>query len=367
MRLMVTGGGTGGHIYPAIALAQEARRLFPDSEILYMGGRGKMESEIVPAEGIPFTGVTVRSLRKLMSFSSVGTAMSLVKGYTEARNHLSKWRPDVAIGAGGYVAGASMLAAAHLKIPTLVLAPDSAPGRTNLMISRFAKKVCIWLGDVESQFPSGKCVRLGLPIRSDIVTDLSKTECRSKFGLANDKFTILVIGGSQGAQSLNEFVLGALAKLPPDCQILHQTGPKNLEAVQLAAGKASGGMRNHLPIGYLQRDQTPIAYGAADIILCRSGVSTLAEAAANGLPILMVPLPTAYADHQTSNAKAMEEAGAGKRLVQGDLTVDYLVESIIDCKNNPALLAKMGASSKMASRPNAASDIVIMAREMAGK
>ncbi|MEP6753912.1 MAG: undecaprenyldiphospho-muramoylpentapeptide beta-N-acetylglucosaminyltransferase [Chthonomonadales bacterium] len=367
MKILLSGGGTGGHIYPAIALAQEARRLFSDVEILYMGGRERMESQIVPEAGIPFVGVTVKSLKKVVSVGAIGTAWSLFRGFLEARAELKKWRPDVAIGTGGYVAGASMMAAVSLRIPSIILAPDAAPGRTNRLVGKFAKQICLWLGDVDGSFPQGKTVRTGLPVRPEIRSGLSQSECRLKLGLEADRFTVLVIGGSQGAQRLNEIVIEALTELGDDVQVLHQTGPKNFEDVQSQVGKVGELKVSHVPMGYMDADQTPMAYRAADIIVCRSGVSTLAEATVNELPLLMVPLPTAYADHQTLNAKSIENSGAGIYLNQKTLTGQGLAEHIVSLKSNLAQYESMKAASLSVGRPEAARDILQIAMGLATK
>ncbi len=358
MRLLLTGGGTGGHIFPAIALAMEVHSQSASNKILYVGSRVGMEASIVPEAGIEFKGITTRKLRKVASLDTVAVLLSLLKGYREAKNVIKTFRPDVAIGTGGYVAGATIFAAARLKIPTVILGPDAAPGRTNLWLSRYVKRVCIWLGDVDGAFPRGKTTVTGMPVRRDIVSPVAVEEARVNFGLSPDDFTVLVIGGSQGAQRLNELVVESLKHLPTSVQVLHQTGAKNIDQIlsQQIETKA-----RHIPVGFMNASQTPLAYRSADMIICRSGVSTLAESALNGLPMFMVPLPSAYADHQTLNAAVVVNAGAGKLLRQPELTGQVIADEICQMMSDRSTYDGYGTKSLAMGRPLAARDIITIA------
>ena len=358
MKLLLTGGGTGGHIYPAVALAKAALERSETTNVMYVGSKVGMESTIVPELGIDFTGITTRKLRKVVSLDTIAVLFSLMKGYREAKVVIKNWQPDVAIGTGGYVAAATILAAVRSGIPTVILGPDAAPGRTNLWLSRYVKRVCLWLGDVEGSFPDGKTIVTGVPVRGEIVSQLSIGDSRVSFGLKPDDFTVLVIGGSQGAQRLNELITESLVALPSGAQILHQTGVKNID--QIVARKIESKAR-HIPIGYLDAIQTPLAYKSADMIICRSGVSTLAESALNGLPMFMVPLPTAYADHQTLNALSVARAGAGKLLRQVDLTGQIIADQIKNMQSDKLLRDNYAKKSLALSRPKAAHDILDIA------
>jgi UDP-N-acetylglucosamine--N-acetylmuramyl-(pentapeptide) pyrophosphoryl-undecaprenol N-acetylglucosamine transferase len=362
LKVVLTGGGTGGHIYPALAVAEAARRLRLEAEIRYVGGRTGMEAEIVPPTGLPFVGLTTKKLHRLLSPGTVGVLLALWKGYREALAFLRSFRPDVVIGTGGYVAAAAALAAQRLRVPTVILAPDAIPGRTNRLLARRAARICVMFEETRTAFPSGTTALTGLPIRADIVSPQSKEEARQTFGLKPGVFTVLVTGGSQGAQRLNEIVADMLNLPVPAIQILHQTGPRNYETMVERARRQEGeGAVSYFPCAYFDSEKMPLAYRAADILVCRSGVSTLAELTANGLPALMVPLPTAYADHQTYNARAIERGGGGIVLPQAALTPESLAQQIEALRDEPARRAQMAEASKALGRPDAADRVVEIA------
>ena len=360
MRVVVTGGGSGGHIYPALAVADALRRLDASSEVAFVGGTAGMEAGIVPAAGLPFTGVTTRKLTRLASPNSILVLLALLKGYREARAFLKEWRPDAAVGTGGYVAAATILAAARLKVPTIILSPDAVAGRTNRWLARWTKRICLWLGS-EDEFPAGRIIRTGLPIRTQVIGSATTLEARKSLGL-EDRFTVLVIGGSQGAQRLNELVVEAVQKLPAGVQVLHQTGERNYEDVARLMTARNGGAE-HFLTPYIDSADLPSAYRAADVLACRCGVGMLAEGTANGLPLLMVPLPTAYADHQTHNARAIERGGGGILLPQPDLTGEKLAAEIIALRDNPSRRQELSTASRSLGKPEAATTVAELVRQ----
>jgi UDP-N-acetylglucosamine--N-acetylmuramyl-(pentapeptide) pyrophosphoryl-undecaprenol N-acetylglucosamine transferase len=364
VKVVVTGGGTGGHIYPALAVVEAIRRLDPANEVRYIGGVTGMEAQIVPAAGVPFTGVTTKKLTKVLSPGTIGVLFALFKGYREARAVMKAWKPDLAIGTGGYVAGAAIIAAAKMGCPTMILSPDAVPGRTNLLLSRWSKRIGLWLGDTASAFPSGKTLVTGLPIRSDVLSKATVQQARAELGLRENTFTVFVIGGSQGAQRVNELVVDAVGLLDTGIQILHQTGPKNHNDVLARVKEKGSGGAFHLPLPYLDSRQIPLAYRAADVVLCRSGVSTLAEGTANGRPLLMVPLPTSYADHQSFNARAIEAGGGGMFFPQLGLTPEILAAVITDLRNDNAKRDALAKASLSLGRPGAADEVVRLAVEL---
>ncbi len=362
MRVVVSGGGTGGHIFPALAVVEALERADPTGDRLYIGGSTGMETQIVPQAGVPFQAVTARKLRKLISPSTVGVAWSLFKGYREARTYLRAFRAEAVVGTGGYVAGAAMLAGVTLGLPTLILAPDLVPGRTNRLLARFVKKVCVVFPETVKVFGTTKSVVTGLPLRSAIVLspEVTPQKARCTFpGLRPDAFTVLVAGGSQGARAVNNLVLGAAPELlAAGLQILHQTGPKNFEEVTEQA-KAQGltAEKGYLPIAFFDATQMPLALRAADMFVCRGGISTLSEAMANGLPALVIPLPTAYADHQTANARALEAAGGGLHRAENDLTAAKLGADILGLRADSRRLAAMSQAARALGKSDAA-DVV---------
>ncbi len=359
MRIVVTGGGSGGHIFPALAVAEGLRRIAPDIELLYIGGSTGMECELVPKSGVPFQAVTARKLRKLLSPSTFGVALSLYQGYREAKTYLRAFRAEAVVGTGGYVAAAATLAGAHLGLPTVVVAPDMIAGRTNRLLARRAERVCIAFAAAAAQYPGNKIVLTGLPLRSSIVAppQVTPATARCAFdGLDLEKFTLLVIGGSQGAQAVNKLVLDAIPALRnAGIQTLHQTGVRNFEAVRADAerrGLLTG--RGYFPTAFFDETQVPLAYRAADLILCRGGMSTLSELTVNGLPALIVPLPSAYADHQTANAKALESLGGAVHLAEIGLTAERIGDEIMGLKGDSFRRQRMSDASRAAGRPDAA-------------
>lgn len=353
MRVVVTGGGSGGHIYPALAVADALRRQDASTEIAYVGGTAGMEARIVPDTGLRFEGVTTRKLTKLVSPNTFAVLLALLKGYREAKSFLTAWRPDVAVGTGGYVAAATILAASRQGIPTIILSPDAIAGRTNRWLSRWAKRICLWLGS-EDEFSAGKIIRTGLPIRPEVIGTAEPAVARRALGL-EDTFTVLVVGGSQGAQRVNELVVEAAGLLPANVQVLHQTGERNYEDVVRLKRSDSGA--RHILKPYLGANELPLAYPAADLLICRSGVGMLAEGTANGLPLLMIPLPTAYADHQTQNARAIERGGGGILLAQPTLTGKMLAAEILNFRDNEGRRTDIATASRTLGKPEAADTV----------
>jgi UDP-N-acetylglucosamine--N-acetylmuramyl-(pentapeptide) pyrophosphoryl-undecaprenol N-acetylglucosamine transferase len=357
MRVVVSGGGTGGHIFPAIAVAESVQRLAPTGDVLYIGGTTGMETQIVPKYGIQYQAVTAKKLRKVMSPSTVGVMLSLVRGYGEAKAYLKAFRADAVVGTGGYVAAATTLAGVHLKLPTVILESNVRAGRTNKWLAKWVQTVCLSFPQTAKEFPSNKTQVTGLPLRSTILApqDVTKGDARQHFeGLTPDRFTVVIIGGSQGAQAINGFVLAAAESLiSSDVQILHQTGARNFEEVSEQA--ASRGLTSgYRPLPFLDETQVPLALRAADVLVCRGGISTLSEAMVNALPALIVPLPTAYADHQTENARAVEQAGGGMLRPEGQWSGKAMAAEIVQLKQAPQRLAAMSAGMTRIARPDAA-------------
>lgn len=365
-RVVLTGGGTGGHIYPALAIAEALRIAYPQSTIHYLGGTSGPEAAIVPAQGLPFTALTTRKVRRLASPDTLFAALALVRGYAQARRHLRAFRPQAVIGTGGYVAAAAGLAAVRLGIPLTIVAPDAVPGRTNLLLSRWARRVCVWFEESASAYPRSTAVITGVPIASRFSADgLSRDDARRILGLQPTAFTLLVLGGSQGARFLNDLIVSsAPALIGRGIQILHQTGARNLDAVRAASAGLPEDLYHLRP--YLGPREMAAAYRSADLAVCRCGVATLAEAAACAVPLIMVPLPTAYADHQTANARCMERAGAGILAPQAELTPELLTEHVAALQADADRLAAHRNGSSRMGRKEAAAAVARVAMEAAG-
>ena len=360
MRVVVSGGGTGGHIFPAIAVAESVKRLQSNAEVLYIGGTTGMETDLAPKYGVQYRAVTAKKLRKVVSPSTVGVMFSLLKGYSEAKGFMKAFRADAVVGTGGYVAAATTLAGVHLKLPTIILESNFLAGRTNKHLAKWVRTVCLSFEETANEFPSGKTIVTGLPLRTGIVAPetISKSEARAMFsGLKPNAFTVLIIGGSQGAQALNRYVLDAAKPLlESGVQILHQTGTRNIEEVQ-ATAQARGLTQGYCPVPFFDEIQMPLALRSADMIVCRGGISTLSEAMVNALPAFVVPLPIAYADHQTYNAKAVEQAGGGMLRAEGQWTGEAMAAEILQLKQAPQRLASLSAGMRKIARPDAADDV----------
>ena len=359
MRVVVSGGGSGGHIFPALAVAQSVQKLRPEAEVLYIGGASGMECQVVPARGVRFQAVTAKKLRKVASLSTIGVMASLWKGYREAQGHLREFGAEAVVGTGGYVAAGAVLAGAKMGLPTIIVSPDVVPGRTNRLLARYARRICIAFEPTRASFPANKTVVTGLPLREGVVAppDVTPAQARLSFDNLNpDAFTVVVIGGSQGARAVNNMVLEAAPRLlESGVQILHQTGARNFEQVREAAqSKQIWGRQGYMATAFLDEVQVPLALRAADVLVCRGGISTLSEAMVNGLPSLVIPLPTAYADHQTFNARVLETAGAGILRAENSLTASNLMADLLALRDDPNRRATMRAEMLQLGRPHAA-------------
>lgn len=374
MRVVVSGGGTGGHIFPAMAVCESLQQLDPTGERLYIGATSGMETEIVPATGIPFQAVTARKMPRRFSLATIKGLFALLKGYREARTYLQAFRAEAVVGSGGYVAAATVLAGVRLGLPTLILENNVVAGRTNLRLARSARKICVSFAETIRRMPAEKCVLTGLPLRRGIVApaEITPQAARCRFpGLASDRFTLLVIGGSQGARAINHLIVEAApVLLSAGVQILHQTGPKNIEEVCAQAethtllGPDRRPNRGYVPYPFFESEQIPLAYRAADLIVCRGGISTLSELMANGLPAIVVPLPTAYADHQTANARALEAGGAALHRAENGLSASNLTEDLLQLRNERSRLASMQQASRAMGKPEAADTVARLALEL---
>jgi UDP-N-acetylglucosamine--N-acetylmuramyl-(pentapeptide) pyrophosphoryl-undecaprenol N-acetylglucosamine transferase len=359
MRVVLSGGGTGGHIMPAIAIGEALRKLNPDTELLFIGGISGMETEIVPKYDIPFQAVTSRKLRKLISPGTLGVLASLVKGYKEARQFIAGFRADVVVGTGGYAAAATVLAGHRLGIPTLIHEGNVIGGRTNRILGRMVDRVCLTFEQTAPEFPAGKTLTTGLPLRSGIVlsSKITPSVARCRFpGMNPEAFTLFITGGSQGSRAMNSVVIASLAELSrAGVQIIHHTGRKNYDEVcEKVRSENLDLTAGYYAVPFLDEAAMPLALRAADLILSRGGISSLAEATANGRPLIVVPLPTAYADHQTHNARALEKAGAAIHLPEAGLTAESLVKTVTELHENRQRLQDLAAASKAFGRPDAA-------------
>lgn len=366
-RVIISGGGTGGHIYPAITIARAIADIEP-TEFLYVGSKIGLENTLIPNEGFPFVTLDVRGLERKISFRNFITLGKTAGSVLKAERIIHKFKPDVAIGTGGFVCGPVLLAASLSGVPTMVQEQNVIPGVTNTILSRFVRCVALGYEEAAERFKNKKnLVYTGNPVRKDILTG-TREHGRALLGLDPDKFTLLVAGGSRGARTINNAMIEVhrYFRDSEDIQILHVTGDHEYDRVvsQLEGidGKGRYGVGSHI-IPYLHH--MPEALAAADLAVYRAGAVGLAELTVRGLPAILIPYPYAAEDHQRYNAQALVMCGAAKMILDKMLNGHELLDEIIHLKNDPAALARMAKASKSKGRPQAAHDIAELALSIA--
>jgi UDP-N-acetylglucosamine--N-acetylmuramyl-(pentapeptide) pyrophosphoryl-undecaprenol N-acetylglucosamine transferase len=320
-----------------------------------------LEAEIVPREGFEFHAIASRKLTRSLSPAAVLSLATIAWGTFQAGVLLRRLNPVAVVGTGGYASAGVMLAAALQGIPTLIHEQNSVPGRTNRLLGRVVRRVAVTFPESARYFPAGKSVVTGLPVRPEIARG-DRERALAQFGLRRDRLTLLVVGGSLGARSLNRGVREALTCWSSSgLQILHQVGKGNWEEHRAAFTDAPDWYH---PVPYLP--EMGDAYAVADLVLCRAGASTLAEVALAGLPAVLVPYPYAHADHQMANARSVVADGAAMLLPDGELSGERLVSEIGALLREPERLRVMARASRARARPDAAAAILAAVREMVG-
>src|SRR5262245_556597 len=355
LRVLIAGGGTGGHIYPGIAIAREIRRRHPQAQLLFVGTERGLEMKIVPAEGFTLETITISGLKGSGPLKQLKSLLALPKSLWDACSILRNFRPSIVIGVGGYSSGPTVLVGALMKIPTMLQEQNALPGLTNRLLSRVTRKVATAFGECQAYFGS-KTVLTGNPVRAEFA-QVSRP-------VGDRPFTLLVFGGSQGAQAINEAVLKALEILKPqlpELQVIHQTGEREFTRVKQAyeSMKMSADVRPFF-------GDIPKQFEAADLLLCRAGATTLAELTVAGKPAILVPYPQAADDHQRRNAEALAQAGAAEMILQKELNGAALAERIRYYFRNPVDLRRMEQNSRALGRPDATERIVDLVEELSG-
>ena len=361
-RVILSGGGTGGHIYPAITIAKELAKL-DDVEFLFVGTPNGMESQIIPREGYRFASLEAAGLKRRITIENIGILLKTAGSLFTARKILKEFRPDVVIGTGGYVCGPILLAAALSGIPTLIQEQNVIPGVTNKILSRFVNKIAIGYEAAASRFPdSRKCVYTGNPIRPDIIS-AKRVESRKLLGVHPDDFMVLVTGGSRGAKTINTAMIGVhkYFKDKENLCLYHVTGDLGYEYVTKELACNSNGQYGKGSRIVKYEYHMPNALAAADLIICRAGAISLAEVAARNIPSILIPYPYAAEDHQTFNARVFVAAGAAKMIVDQYVTDRELIQDIGDLKENADTLALMANSMGTLKKIHAGEDIARIA------
>lgn len=352
---IVSGGGTGGHIFPAVAIANAIRKREPNAKILFVGANGKMEMEKVPAAGYEIVGLNITGIKRSLSLSNLLVPFKLWKALRKAAGILKSFKPDVVIGVGGYASGAVLYAATGKRIPTLIQEQNSFPGVTNRILSKRVNKICVAYDEMEKFFPAQKIVITGNPVRSEMLKPhANREEAFRFFDLNESKFTVLVIGGSLGARSINEAMINHVKKLTENgIQVIWQTGKGNAANAQQAAKEA--GLENVKVHEFIQK--MDLAYACADLVVSRAGAIAVSELCLVKKPSILIPFPFAAEDHQTSNAKALSEKGAAI-LIRDDQAKEKLAHEILNLYSDELKRSEMMAQISAFARPDAAELIV---------
>lgn len=358
LSVIIAGGGTGGHIYPGIAIAQEFKRRNPENRVLFVGTAKGLETKIVPREGFELKLIEVAALKRVGLVKAIKSLLLLPKSFLAVRSLIRDFKPDVVIGVGGYSSGPVGLIAALSGVPVLVAESNALPGFTNRILARFVKAAAVSFEEAR-RFFGNKAVITGNPVRADFFNVPPKP--------ATDTIHLLVTGGSQGARAINEALIGAVEFLEPVLRkeggrfaLVHQTGEADFEKVKAAYMKLS-------PAGPLKAEAKPFIekmvaeFAQADLVICRAGATTVAELAAAGKPALMVPFPFAADDHQRKNAEAVERAGAGRMILQAELTPERLAQELLWLARDAQQLQRMSEASRQLGHPDAAKRVADLA------
>ncbi|MBO0412030.1 undecaprenyldiphospho-muramoylpentapeptide beta-N-acetylglucosaminyltransferase [Enterococcus hulanensis] len=361
MRILVTGGGTGGHIYPALAFIRYVQKIQPDSEFLYVGTHRGLENKIVPETGISFKTIKIQGFKRKLSFENIKTVQLFIESIKRSKEILREFKPDVVIGTGGYVSGSVVYAAARMKIPTIVHEQNSVPGITNKFLSRFADKVGICFPDAAQYFPESKTVLVGNPRAQEVVTS-GKSEVLEQYGLLPDIPTVLIFGGSQGALKINQAVIQALPQFSQkEYQVLYASGDRYYNEIseKFDVEKIS----RNLSLQPYIKNMTDVMANV-DLLIARAGATSIAEFTALGLPGILIPSPYVTNDHQTKNAQSLVNAGAVKMIADADLTGDKLVEAVDEIMNDPEKRERMAKASRQEGIPDAAERLWTLVNEL---
>ncbi len=357
MKVLIAAGGTGGHIYPGIAVAKEIMRRDETSEVLFVGTSRGLETKIVPANGFQLSLINSAGLKNVGFFGKLKGLFILPKSFLEARRLIKEFQPDTVVGAGGYVSGPVLLMASLQRIPTLVMDSNALPGFTNRRLAPFVTKAALTF-EAALPFFGKKGIVTGNPVRKEFF----EIEPKSR----GEKINLLIFGGSQGARAINNAMTDALNNLQSfkdRLQITHQTGESDFEKVKEIYNL--GGWENADVRPFISDMVSEFA--ESDFVICRAGATTCAELAAAGKAAIMIPLPTAADDHQRKNAEALEKAGAARMVLQRDLSGESLANEIIDLINSPAKLSAMETAAKKLARKDAAEVTVDLIEGLIGR
>lgn len=365
MKVLISGGGTGGHIFPAVSIANAIKAAKPDTEFLFIGANGRMEMEKVPQAGYKIVGLPVRGfIRPLFHPGNVSVLLDLWKSIRQAKKIIREFQPDVAVGVGGYASAAALKAAAALGVPYVLQEQNGFAGVTNQKLAKDARKICVAYPDMERFFPADRIVMTGNPVRQSLLTcTASVAEARQSFGLDPDRPTIFITGGSLGARSINNVILAGLRKFQEaGVQLLWQTG--KADGTKWEEGVKAAGTDLIHPTVFV--NDMALAYRAADVVISRSGAGGVNEVCLLGKAAIFVPLPTAAEDHQTANARSLSSRDAAILIADKDAP-QQLVDEAIALVKDPERIGRLGKNALALAVSDAADVIANIVIEEAKK
>lgn len=361
MRLIVSAGGTGGHIYPALATIDALKKQEPDSAILYVGGQRGLEKNIVPQKGIPFKALEIQGFKRKLSWDNLKTMYLFLKAVKDAKKIIKEFKPEVVVGMGGYVSGAVVYAAQAMGIPTVIHEQNSVVGLTNKFLSRYVDKIGIAFEAAQSQFPQAKVKFVGNPRAQEVVRVRSHFNW-NEYGLKNNKPTLLIFGGSQGALKINQATIEAIPAFNQrNYQVVFVTGQKRYEGVIAQLNQRHTLVGENVVIKpYISN--MPEIMPKVSIILGRAGATSIAEITALGVPSILVPSPYVTADHQTKNAQSLVKAGAAEMITEDNLNSESLLKVVDNLMNEDAHRLEMEHAAKQIGVVDAADQLVALMR-----
>ncbi|WP_076462286.1 undecaprenyldiphospho-muramoylpentapeptide beta-N-acetylglucosaminyltransferase [Limosilactobacillus caccae] len=356
MRLLVSGGGTGGHIYPALALIERLQQVEPDTEVLYVGTTRGLENKIVPDAGIKLETMHMQGFKRSLSLENFKTIYLFLNSVHHAKKIINDFKPDVVLGTGGYVSGAVLYAAAKKHIPTVIHEQNSVVGVTNKFLSRYVDQIAIAFDDARSQFPSEKVTMTGNPRAQQVAAQENSDFSWTSYGLSDDLPTLMVFGGSQGAPKINQTVVEAIPEFNKrDYQVVFATGQKRYDNVKkLLAGVKVGDNVKVVP--YIK--DMPAKMPKVAALVSRAGATTIAEVTALGVPTIMIPSPYVTANHQVKNAQALVHNNAGLMITEDKLDARSLLVQADKIMEDTDLRQQMAAAAKKMGRPDAADRLI---------
>lgn len=364
LRVIISGGGTGGHIFPAVAIANALKKMNPSTEILFVGANGRMEMEKVPAAGYKIVGLNISGIQRKLSLQNLMLPFKIVKSLLKARMIVKEFKPDVAVGVGGYASGPLLFAATGMNVPALIQEQNSFAGITNKLLAKRVKRICVAYDGMEKYFPAGKIRITGNPVRENMVDIKDKREeALNFFRLSASKKTILIIGGSLGARTLNNSVAEGIQTLSEkNIQVIWQTGKAFYQKAQeLTVGYTEKGISAY---DFIQR--MDLAFAVADVVISRAGASSVSELALVAKPAILVPSPNVAEDHQTKNAMSLVKKDAAILVTDADAS-SKLIAQAIELINDQSRQNTLTQNISKLALPNSAEVIAEEVYTISGK